>query len=565
MSSNYPELVFTEDEDFTADRLNKAMQVLDQRLRSLEPFTPSWEAAVNELRAVGLSRLNDAILPAYQRIQLLSDVGFLQAASTTELTLTVGQSVTFVIDDETERSLFVPGPFLAITRQSTTADYAIAQRVSYDNDTGELMVVIKAVTGNPGPFTDWWIGALAGTALAGMSYFAAIDAARATAVAAKDTAVTKANQTAADRVQTGADAASALASKNAAAASAVAAQTWDPSNYYPKAHIDTNFALKTYVDTKVADIVNSAPAALDTLNELATALGNDANFSATISAALGNRLRVDVNNQSLDATQKANALTNLGIGFGNPSVTAGLTAKNGSASTFMRSDAAPAIDVSIAPTWTGKHIHQFSSGQTYCYNYSTYGALAVYAPDGGSAFITFHRNSYAMQMGLDGDNYFRWGGWSDGVAQRMYISPGGLVYVPGGFGAATTPVAGQLRASGDIVYGLSDVRLKKDVETIENALDKVAQLRGVTWSQNELALEAGAQVQKRRKAGLLAQDVEKVLPEAVNLAPFDTDEDGESSKSGQNYLTIDWDQTIGLLVEAIKELKAKVEKLEEGR
>jgi hypothetical protein len=72
MSSNYPELVFSDDEDFTADRLNLAMQVLDQRLRSLEPFSPSWEQAVNDLRLVGLSRLNDAILPAYQRIQPFS-------------------------------------------------------------------------------------------------------------------------------------------------------------------------------------------------------------------------------------------------------------------------------------------------------------------------------------------------------------------------------------------------------------------------------------------------------------------------------------------------------------
>ncbi|WP_334437119.1 tail fiber domain-containing protein [Bradyrhizobium sp. AZCC 1610] len=545
--------------------MNAAMQVLDQRLRSLEPFSPSWEAAVNELRAVGLSRLNDAILPAYQRIQLLSDVGFLQAASTTELTLTVGQSLTFVIDDETERSLFVPGPFLAITRESTTADYAIAQRVSYDNDTGELMVVIKSVTGNPGPFSDWWIGALAGTALAGMSYFAAIDAARAATIAAKDTAVTKAAQTAADRVQTGADAASALSSKIAAAASAAAAQTWDPSNYYPKADIDTNFALKTYVDTKVAGIVNSAPAALDTLNEFAAALGNDANFSTTISASLGNRLRIDVNNQNLNATQKANALTNLGIGFGNPTVTVGTAAQNGSASTFMRSDAAPAINQAMSPSWTGSHTWTNNIGG-YLQNRATWSNVNIYATDSQAAVVTFHRGAYAMHMGLDPDNYFRWGGWSDGATARMYISPGGLIYSPGGYGAATTPVSGQVRAAGDIVYGLSDVRLKKEIETIENALDKVAQLRGVTWAQNELALEAGAQVQKRRKAGLLAQDVEKVLPEAVNLAPFDTDEDGESSKSGQNYLTIDWDQTIGLLVEAIKELKAKVEKLEgEGR
>src|ERR1700686_2815649 len=44
MSSNFPELVFSDTEDFDAERLNKAMEVLDQRLRVLEPFSPNWQA-----------------------------------------------------------------------------------------------------------------------------------------------------------------------------------------------------------------------------------------------------------------------------------------------------------------------------------------------------------------------------------------------------------------------------------------------------------------------------------------------------------------------------------------
>jgi hypothetical protein len=68
------------------------------------------------------------------------------------------------------------------------------------------------------------------------------------------------------------------------------------------------------VSTAVSGIVDSSPAALDTLKELATALGNDANFSTTISTALGNRLRVDINNQGLTVTQQGNARTNLGLG-----------------------------------------------------------------------------------------------------------------------------------------------------------------------------------------------------------------------------------------------------------
>jgi len=75
----------------------------------------------------------------------------------------------------------------------------------------------------------------------------------------------------------------------------------------------TQQSIKAYVDAEVAGLVDSAPSTLDTLNELAAALGDDANFSTTTSTALGNRLRVDVNTQGLTSTQQGNALTNLGI------------------------------------------------------------------------------------------------------------------------------------------------------------------------------------------------------------------------------------------------------------
>ena len=77
--------------------------------------------------------------------------------------------------------------------------------------------------------------------------------------------------------------------------------------------VPTQQSIKAYVDAKVAGVVDTAPAALNTLNELAAALGDDANFSTTTSTALGNRLRVDINNQGLTGTQQANAITNLGI------------------------------------------------------------------------------------------------------------------------------------------------------------------------------------------------------------------------------------------------------------
>ena len=62
----------------------------------------------------------------------------------------------------------------------------------------------------------------------------------------------------------------------------------------------------------IASLTNGAPGALDTLDELAAALGDDANFAATITTALGNRVRVDTAAQGLTGAQQSNARTNIG-------------------------------------------------------------------------------------------------------------------------------------------------------------------------------------------------------------------------------------------------------------
>lgn len=69
--------------------------------------------------------------------------------------------------------------------------------------------------------------------------------------------------------------------------------------------------INSSINAAVAALVSSAPTALDTLNELAAALGNDASFATTTATALGNRLRFDAV-QTLTAPQKTQGLTNLG-------------------------------------------------------------------------------------------------------------------------------------------------------------------------------------------------------------------------------------------------------------
>lgn len=69
--------------------------------------------------------------------------------------------------------------------------------------------------------------------------------------------------------------------------------------------------IETLITTAVAGILDSSPSALDTLNELAVALGNDENFATTISTALGNRVRVDAA-QTFSDIEKTQGRDNIG-------------------------------------------------------------------------------------------------------------------------------------------------------------------------------------------------------------------------------------------------------------
>ena len=125
-------------------------------------------------------------------------------------------------------------------------------------------------------------------------------------------------------------------------------------------------------------------------------------------------------------------------------------------------------------------------------------------------------------------------------------------------------VTGAITATGDITAYFSDERFKTKTRNIENPLEKVQALSGFMFVENELARSLGYKNDKEQVA-LSAQEVQAVLPEAVSLAPIDmktNQETGEiTSKSGENYLTVDYAKLVPLLVEAIKELKDEVDEL----
>jgi hypothetical protein len=134
-----------------------------------------------------------------------------------------------------------------------------------------------------------------------------------------------------------------------------------------------------------------------------------------------------------------------------------------------------------------------------------------------------------------------------------------------GVGTAASGTAGEIRATNQITSYYSDERLKQNIELIPNALDKVMSLRGVTYQPNKIAEALG--YKKQNEVGVIAQDVERVLPEAVKPAPFDIMlfENTEISRSGENYKTVQYEKLVPLLIEAIKELNKEIKILKETR
>ena len=138
---------------------------------------------------------------------------------------------------------------------------------------------------------------------------------------------------------------------------------------------------------------------------------------------------------------------------------------------------------------------------------------------------------------------------STGGTQRLTINSNGLKVNSGALGVNTNASStdGVIRASNDIVaYYSSDERLKENVKPIENALDKVSKINGVTFDWIEDMEEFHPN--EGNDVGVIAQEIEKVLPEVV-----------ETRDSG--YKAVKYEKIVPLLIESIKDLKAEIEEL----
>jgi hypothetical protein len=100
-------------------------------------------------------------------------------------------------------------------------------------------------------------------------------------------------------------------------------------------------------------------------------------------------------------------------------------------------------------------------------------------------------------------------------------------------------------SAGDVIAYASDDRLKNRLENIQGSLEKVKALNGFQYRWNDLAQGMG--MDDKVHVGLSAQEVQRVLPEVIRPSPVNNE-----------YLTIQYEKLVPLLIEAIKELASRV-------
>ena len=141
------------------------------------------------------------------------------------------------------------------------------------------------------------------------------------------------------------------------------------------------------------------------------------------------------------------------------------------------------------------------------------------------------------QIGRDSNDYIA---FTDNTQLDVYIN---------GNNEFRFEADGDFHADGDVIAEsttiASDEKLKENINLIDNPIEKIKQIRGVTfdWKRDG-----------KKSAGVIAQDIEKILPEAVKEV--------QGLKDDESYKTVNYNSLISILIESVKELTARVEELE---
>lgn len=192
-------------------------------------------------------------------------------------------------------------------------------------------------------------------------------------------------------------------------------------------------------------------------------------------------------------------------------------------------DGNPTVALTLNPTVTGLT----KSGTT---DVGNIGQSNNYFHD---LFANWHYANGIIKVGANGSGDI---GQADNRFGNVHIQSIGV-------GSGASGVAGEVRATGNVIAYYSDDNLKTRLGNIEDALDKIDELTGFYYEANQTAQDLGYRV--KREVGLSAQDTKRVMPEIVGPAPID-----------DKYLTIDYERFAPLLVEGIKELRREIKSIQ---
>ena len=320
--------------------------------------------------------------------------------------------------------------------------------------------------------------------------------------------------------------------------------------------------------------VSGATGAVTITNAGVTSITTNTGLSSNVSATGAVTITNTITNN--------NQLTN-GAGYVTSS---GVTSVTGTAPVVSSGGATPAISMAAASSgvngyMTGTYAtkldgiatgatnvtnnNQLTNGAGYQTTSGTVAKVENTVSAGSDADILY------SNMGANDQFRIRTGGGSNAGYAALDTADDGTepIYVRQYTGVFTTLVrtaalldgSGNTTFPGDVTAYSSDERLKENVQNIPNALDKVLSLNGVTFDWKQEAFDAGFNpLIKEGDAGVLAQQVQSVLPQAVRYAPFDRNHEGESI-SGKDYLTVQYEKLAPLFIEAIKEQQAQIELL----
>jgi len=472
----------------------------------------------------------------------------------------------------------------------------------------------------------------------------------------------------------------ALLATNTAIRSLISNNDSDISSLW-SALTSTNTSIRSAITSEVAAVVDAAPASLDTLNELAAALGDDANYAATVTTALGTKAATSTTisagtgltgggslaanrtislshlgiqnlsdpnadrimmwddsagamawmtagtNLSISGTTLSSTDTNTTYSAGNGVSLSGTTFSVAAGTGLTQEASGLALshlgiqsltdpgadrimfwdDSAGAVTWLAPGSNMSISGTSLNSSYTDTNTTYSAGTGLGLSGTTFSLSHLGIQS-LSDPNADRIMFWDDSAGAMAWLAPGSNMSISGtslnssytdtnttyaaGAGldlsgttfslesdargdlfymgrdtndyyAVNTTThdwyldgvldmrltnAGTLHCDGDVIaYSTttsSDRKLKDNIRNVENAIDKVKQLNGVEFEWKKDGSSS---------AGVIAQDVEAVLPQAVKEV--------EDLNTKEPYKTVNYDALHAILIEAIKEQQAMIDEL----